>query len=200
MAAPSVGSSSMASSSKMGNRSGSMTSSASMSSPLASSSSKARAMAASTAATSSSAGSTCCICSCATTWTPASDCALVAGITTLAPTSASRMPCNVSSTSSDTAGKKPAANWCSTRRISSAARTKHATCAGTPWGWLATCCNACSSLRAKSDKAVKPTVAELPAKECAQASTMSGCASSRFSCHAVSASSNRYDHASASPR
>ncbi len=75
-----------------------------------------------------------------------------------------------------------------------------ATCSGVPQRCGCRWASACSSRRARSDKALKPTVAELPASECAKAMASSGTGSPGSVAHCCSDRSRRRDHSSASLR
>ena len=190
-----VGSSSWASSSKMGNRSGSTISSTSISSSSSSSSAIARTMAAS---------SSCWACK---AWAICSErtgaAAVVAVVSTASGSFSSRTgmsssKLNCASMASWALGKNPAANWCNKRRISSAAATNTGTCARSPLGSGCKCSNTCSKRRARWDSVAKPTVAELPASEWAQAKTPSGWGCARLACQARRLSDSFCDHSSAS--
>ena len=69
--------------------------------------------------------------------------------------------------------RKPAANWCSRRRISSAASMNSCASPGVARPIAIERISACSSARASCDRSAKPTVAELPASECASATVLS---------------------------
>ena len=115
-------------------------------------------------------------------------------------TSVSRIWRSWASTSGLGSLRNPAANWCSRRRISSAAAMKAAACSSVPPDCNCTCCSVCSSTRAISDNAVKPTVAELPASECDKATAVSGSGSCSSSAHSCKQVTRRRDHSSASFR
>ena len=114
--------------------------------------------------------------------------------------SVSMIACNAASTEASDSLRKPAANWCSNLRISSAALVKACANAGLPCWCNCTCNKACSSARAISDNAVKPTVAELPNKECAKTTTESGNGSWSSNAHSLNSICKRRDHSSASLR
>ena len=96
--------------------------------------------------------------------------------------------------------RKPAANWCSRRRISSAASTNSCASAASPWPIASERISACSSARARCDRSVKPTVAELPASECASAMALSPTGRCSSSAHSASSVPRRRDSSSASFR
>ena len=209
-AVPSTGSSSAASSSKIGNRSGSSASSTSMSSSMALSRPTAGCSAASAADSGSGSPAAACGASISGAKSALSSWAQIASSAsspwTAAPSPAA-LPislwstcCSASSTDANGVLRKPAANWCSRRRISLAAAWNTTRCWASPKPWGLTCISACSSARDRRDKSLKPTVAELPASECAQPTASSGCGRWASSAHSCSATSRRRDHSSASFR
>ena len=181
---PMSGMSSTASSSKIGNRSGSITSTASISSA-----SKSISRSASMAAVSAS--------------TARAGAALIWAKGAGSESTAAAALCNsrtARTRSGDGDLRKPAANWWSRWRISSAACTQTLAQSGVPPAMICTCCRLCSRLRAKSDSAMKPTVAELPASECASAMHDSGTGRCSSIAHSPSSVTKRRDHSSASLR
>lgn len=92
----------------------------------------------------------------------------------------------------------PAANWCSTREISAAAACKVRTWWAEPCNWPCRRCMACSAARAKTERLSKPTVADAPAKECAQAMARSGTVWLGWLAQVSNSSTRLRDHGSAS--
>ncbi|MDT4844884.1 hypothetical protein FQZ97_788530 [compost metagenome] len=178
-ASPSWGISSAASSSKIGNRSTSTASARSMASSLSSSTTSAKASLATTCLGSS---------------VSKRAAAISGGIGAAA---ISRSACSVAS---DGSRRKPTANWCSRRRSSSAAATSTTPCSRVPLPCICRCCSADSSRRAMPERLWKPTVAELPASECASAMVESGRRSWVSSAHSPTSVASWRDHSSASLR
>ncbi|MNZ93799.1 hypothetical protein D3C78_1128860 [compost metagenome] len=114
--------------------------------------------------------------------------------------SAASTCCSASSTAACGVLRKPAANWCSRRRMSSEAAWNTASCCASPQPSGRTCISACSSARASRDRSLKPTVAELPASECAQATASSGCGRCGSCAHSCKTTPRLRDHSSASLR
>ena len=110
--------------------------------------------------------------------------------------------CSARRASSSGAGsfRNPAANWCNRRRISSAASTNRRASSGVPWPMASERVCACSSARASCDKSLKPTVAELPASECASAIGASPIGRCSSIAHSAISVVRRRDSSSASLR
>ena len=107
---------------------------------------------------------------------------------------------NRASSLGDAPTRKPAANWCSMRRISSAVSTNRRASSGVPWPIASERISACSSVRDRLDRSVKPTVAELPASECASAIGISPIGRCSSIAHSASSVVRRRDNSSASFR
>ena len=95
--------------------------------------------------------------------------------------------------------RKPAANWCSRRRISSATSLYRRASSGVTRRDCDTS-SACSRRRASDDRSAWPTVAELPASECASATASSPTGRGSSSTHSASEVHRRRDCSSASFR
>ena len=200
-AVPSWGMSSAASSSKMGKRSSSRWSSASMSSSCASAIVRGAATAMAGAAISGIASTKGIVGKLSSnSETGSSITSIVAWSNEGAGNSVSVIVCSSASTRASASFRKPAANWCNKRRISSAASLNTEAWSAVPWRCNCTCCRACSRARAISESAENPTVAELPKRECASAMTESGKALGNSMAHSLSSVCKRRDHSSASLR
>ena len=114
--------------------------------------------------------------------------------------SASFRSCSSCSRRQSGSFRNPAANWCSRRRTSSAAAVKMRACAGVPCASDWVCCSALSSARAMSDSPWNPTVAELPASAWAQPTVESATRWFISSAHSLISVARRRDHSSASFR
>ena len=116
--------------------------------------------------------------------------------------SAELSSCSERRTSSSGAGwcRKPAANWCSRRRISSAALTNRRASSSVPLPITWVRASACSSRRARCERSVKPTVAELPASEWASEIGTSPTGRCSSIAHSATSVIRRRDSSSASLR